>query len=624
MSKKDSNFFEEHVEKIVLALVVIVCIVLSYLFVVKSPCTVNYDGQKIGPGDIDNYILNEQAEVLESRLDRSPEQPEQPYKTRVGDFTALLNSAIGNIDGNIYPPLPFSLESVIDDRVYRIPVIGEVSEVSVEHIRAVAYVPNGEINEENVYSEGNSEPNDIDLVTVEAKFDVSELYSRFYESFAGGSVQQDWRDPCLAKPVFAAVQLQRQRLLPDGSWSDWRSVPRSKVDDRRKMFEIIEDINNLPAGGVKVRLLQFDDAEVRTDLLQPEAYQIASAREEWFPPSLHREYVDYQREMNIMERREAVAEKREEREGERLERRRTTTVKTRPTEVRMEGDRGPTTSAVPGRTSPRRNQPARDSEKERTQKSKGVSRTIDDIYMEFSEISIADRKNIAHMSEPLLFWANDDTVEPGKSYRYRIRLGIFNPIAGTSQFSKRDLPLKNRVILWSEFSDTTEIVDVPGTLYFFPRDIQEATNTVIVQVSRYVLGYWYSRDFTVRQGELIGKLGEYRITKEEEQEKVSVPKIVDYTTGAVLVDVVPVSDWSGGNILHFRHFFEMLYSFSGKNIERLPVKNRYWDEVLQSKFNEIKRAEREPKEPLRRWAGQQERRRTSKPTFEGDREGMGL
>jgi hypothetical protein len=618
MSKKSSNFFEEHVEKIVLAIAGLVCLWLFITRVLFSPDYIKYDNNKFAPGAIDNYIISKQAEVLENKLNRKPE-PKQPYKPRVDDFIALLDSSISDIDTNLSLPQPIiSSRDISDNRVYSIPLIGEVNELSVEHIRTVAYVPNVEINEENVYGSDNSEPNDIDFVTVEAKFDVSGLYKRFNECFAGENVQRDWRDPCFARPVFAAVQLQRQKLLSDGSWSDWQTVPRSKIDHHKKMFEVIESVNDLPAGGVKVRRLQFDDVEVRRNLLQPEAYQIASAKEEWFPPSLHEEYMQYQREMDVIERREAAAEKKEERGGERSEQRsRTTETKTRPAAGAV-NPYGSSSGAPAKKTLPAKSQTDRKSERERPQKSKEVSKTIDDVKREFDEISITGSTDIAKMDKPLLFWAHDDTVELGKSYRYRIRLGVFNPIAGTNQFGEQDESLKKKVILWSEFSDTTETVDIPGTLYFFPSDIQEATRSVTVQVSRYVLGYWYSKDFTVKQGELIGKVGECKITEEEEKKAVTVPKTVDYATGAVLVDIIPVNDWSGGNNLRARHFFDMLYSLDGKDIEHLPIKTRHWDEALQSKFNEIKRFEKESKEPLRGWGGKTtERKKAPVPGTEG-------
>jgi hypothetical protein len=620
MVKKGGNFLEEHVEKIVLAVVGLVCIWLFITYVLMSPNYVPYDNKKFSAGGIDNYI-SEQAEVLEDKLNRKS-QLKQPYKPRLGDFEALMDSAITGVDVSIYIPSPPDLKGIENPGKYHIPLIGQVNDVGVEHIRAVAYVPTEEIGEENSYEEAAHEPNDIDFITVEAKFDVAGLYKRFRESFAGENIPEDWRDPCLAIPVFAAVQLQRQELLSDGSWGNWNIVPRAKIDHRKKMFEIIEDVAELPAGGIKVRLLQFDDQQVKADLLQPESYQIASAKEEWFPPSLHKEYVEFQREVDTKEKREAQAAKKEEREEERSSERRGRTTRTRSRQGGMGmgspfggggggggppgyggggGGPGGVSSRRRTTTSRRRTDRDRKGDKERQKKSKEATKTTTDIYQKLKEILITREKDIAKMDEPLTFWAHDDTVEPESSYRYKIRLGVYNPIAGTNQFNEQDKSLRNKAILWTGFSETTETVDIPGRLYFFPREIQEASGTVTVQVCRYVLGYWYTKDFTVKQGEVVGKASEYKVTEEEENEGVTVPETVDYATGAVLVDVMAVNDWSGGKNLRARHYFDMLYSFDGANIEHMPIKSRYWAEELLNRFNEIKRSEKDKKEPLREW-----------------------
>jgi uncharacterized membrane protein YgcG len=633
MSKKGGYFFEEHIEKIVLAIVGLVCLWLLITHVLISPNYIEYDNKKFSPGDIDNYI-SKQAEVLEDRLNRKPE-PKTPYKPNIDKFIAKIDLAISDIDISLSLPQPNrSLTDVGDDRVYSIPLIGKVNEPAVEHIRAVAYVPIGEIGEESIYGQAEHEPNDVDFVTVEAKFGVAGLYNRFYTSFAGENLQDEWRDPCLAAPIFAAVQLQRQELLSDSGWSDWQIIPRTRIDHRKKMFKVIEELEELPPGGIKVRLLQFNDPIVTKDLLQPDAYMIASAKEEWFPPSLHKEYVEQQREIDAQEKRIAKAaerqERKREREAERSDRRsRTTTAKGATGGMPSGTGGGPFGGGggsfgggggsfgggggMPARTQPKRSRSERKVEKERPERSKEISKTTKDIYGEFNKILLTEKTDITKMEEPLMFWAHDDTVETGKSYRYRMRLGVFNPIAGTDQFIEQDKSLKDKVILWSEFSDATETVDIPGTLYFFPREIQEAAKTVTVTACKYVLGYWYCKNFTVKQGEVIGKGVEYKATDKEKEKEVTVPKIVDYATGAILLDVIPVNDWSGGKNLRSRHYFDMLYSFDGTNIEHIPVKSKYWAEGLQIKFNEIKRAEREPKEPLRAWGGKPSQRRLQPP-----------
>jgi len=667
MSKKGDNFFEEHIEKIVFVIVGLVCIWLFLTRVLFSPNAVIYDNKKFSPGAIDNYILtSKDAADLKEKLSSKPTS--KPYDPKIGDFNDLLVSAIGGIDVNPGWPLPIhSSMDFRDRRKYRIPEIGEVNEVTMGYIRAVAYVPTVEINEEVVYDKAATEVNDIDFVTVEAKFDVKGLYERFYDKFAGSDVEkEEWRDPCLANPVFSAVQLQRQEALADGSWSGWQIVPRTRIDHRKKMFEVIEDVEDLPPGGMKVRLLQFDGRVVRMDLLQPKAYRIASAREEWFNPSLHKKFLQQMREKEMEERRAAMEAAKEGREqgfeGRREERRiRGTEPWQRSGSGRYEELEGRDELAGGGTSvrerrprmsrsersrsdrepSPRRiEREEREREKEREllrlARSRDVSRTtsVDDVYREFNGILITRRTDLAKMREPLVFWAHDDTVEPEKRYRYRIRLGVFNPIAGTNQFSEGYTGFKNKVVLWSEFSDITEVVEVPGRAYFFARDIRnEAAKIVTVQVSRYVLGYWHSKDFAVEQGEVIGKVVESETTSRTRRQAMAagffeenaaayerygeeelramgigsdtmghtVPETIDYTTGAVLVDVIAVNDWSGGKNLHRRGYFDMLYTFDGMSIERMPIRTRYWSKELKITFDKIGKSQKQPPQPFRDW-----------------------
>ena len=225
---------------------------------------------------------------------------------------------------------------------------------------------------------------------------------------------------------------------------------------------------------------------------------------------------------------------------------------------------------------------------------------MNDIYEEFSEFAITPKTDFANISGPLVFWAHDDTLEPKNSYRYRIRIGVFHAAAGTGQFSE----LKNKVILWSEFSDVTDTVDIPGKMYFFANGIQEAAKTVTVDVCMLVLGYWYSERFAVRQGEVIGKVKSVESKPEEKAKGVTVPEKIDYSTGAVLVDIVPVNDWTGGGKLAARGYYDMLYSFDGTNIEHMPVKAVYWAKELQAAFGQIQKLQKQPKEPLRGWGSQ--------------------
>lgn len=631
METKIGAFFEEHVEKMVLGIVLLLCLWLLATRVILSPNKVEYDGKKFGTGEIDIYI-SKQAESLEDKLNNKPEPKEDYNKPKFDAFLAKFNSAIGNIDTDVYLMQPIlSSRDVASEGIYNIPEVGGVNDVDVDHIRAVAYVPRVEVDDENPYTAEGSEPDDLDFITVEARFDIAQLRDKFQECFAGEYLKEEWRDPCLAIPVFAAVELQRRELLADDTWSDWKTIPRTKIDPRKKLFEVVEEVSRLPAGGMKVRLLQFDAPQVKMDLLQPEAYMIASAREEWFPPSLHREFAKQQREEVAQERREALeaakAEREEERDRlreERLSRRTTRTTPTAPGpgggsagyDTMMDMMMGGPPPSTTTRTQPRRNRSdrvrtrndRRERDRDRSSETRDRRQEEKDIYDRFDAILIDRDSDFAKMSEPLVFWAYDDTVEPGKSYQYQIRLGVFNPIAGTDQFSEEDNSFENKVVLWSKFSDITESVTIPEKLYFFPLAVQDAVNTVKVAVARYVLGYWYSEEFMVERGEVIGKVVETEIEEKDEderdssEEEVTIPETIDYSTGAVFVDVRgPVTDWLGGRNMRPRQYYDILYSYDGVNIEYKPIESRYWAKDLLVKFNEVGKSEKETKVALRPW-----------------------
>ena len=645
MSKKGGIFFEEHIEKVVLIVVGFVCLWLFVTRALFSPNKVLYDNKKLSPSKIDIHIRH-QSEILEYEKLNSKPEPKPLYEPQRGEFIAMLDSSIRDVDISVPWPLPgCSSTPLSDNRRYHLPQVSKIGKASVEHIRAVAYVPTKEISKETLYRRGNSEPNDIDFVTVESTIDIAGLSNNFHQSFAGENVSKEWRDPCLANPVFAAVQLQRQELLADGSSSDWQTVPRTRIDHHEEMFEIIEEAEELPPGGVKVRLLNFDNRQAMMDLLQPEAYRIASAEEEWFPPTVHKKYAKYQKEAEMQEKREAKEAERKKREQEREKLReerlgtRSRTMSnpgrigrryddedsrsTRGSARALREDRGLRPEGRRRRPITERKSEMLGAKKKTPEKTKKVAKvtSMSDFYDEYNKLLITETTDIAKMREPLAFWAHDDTVEPGRSYRYRIRLGVFNPIAGTDQVREQDRLQKNNVILWSNFSDETETVKIPAKLYFFPHRIREAAEIVWVKVCRYALGYWYSEDFRVKQGEVIGKVEVVKsedvdvesVEQKEKKVNITIPETVDYSTGAIYVDAVLVNNWAGGKNMRAMRYYDMLYSFDGANIEHMPIDRSYWGQELQTKFSEIEELEKKQKKPLRDWGARPtERKRVSK------------
>ena len=695
---KIARFFEEHVEKMVLIVVGLVCAWLLITRVIFSPNMVEVGDRKLSPSAVDNAVYQEALEL--QRQTTGPAAPIEPYKPRRQQFVALLDSAIQNINIDLDSLAPPKFDDTsFAEGVYRLPEIGEVSDVKVNHIRAVAYVPLDEVTPENTYDKVTKEPNDLDLVSVEAKIDVQRVFENFGASFSD-NVEEMYADPCLAKPIFAKVQLQRQQLNEDGSWGEWQEVPRAGIDHNRKLFNIGEKVGDLPDGGLKVLKLQFEYKQTQIDLLQPQPYQFASAREEWFPPSLHGEYSDFQakeRAEELRKQREDAKEARERDQQTRGGRRGDTAYggpggagqssrrgggaydqygggggalggtntqsrggRSRDTVNRQGGATGlpGDTGTTGGRTrgSGRRSttgdlaDPLYGPGMEGLPGTVGTQRgprrpTINDVYFKYDEIALTRLTDFSRIREPLVFWAHDDTIEPENTYRYRIRLGVFNPVAGTNQLDERDKSKADQAILWSGFSDTTGPVEIMGTKYFFANNVREGDKTVTVQVSRLALGRWYSHDFPAHQGELVGESLEY-VPEEPDRRSAlgvgglrdpgtavlgalgpgvgravgpgvapgarmstfggaqststsNVPEYIDYATGAVMVDAVLVSDWLTGRTMRERHYYDMLYSFDGVNIMHMPVGRSNWPKDLVAKFSTITRLERETQEPFK-------------------------
>ncbi|MFC1762709.1 hypothetical protein ACFL6U_11610 [Planctomycetota bacterium] len=668
------RFFETHVEKIVLLVVLVICLYVVLMHVLLSPNSVELDGRKHSAATIDDHIRDQYVDALLSTLGGQAE-PLPPYVTRLsgpiadddpvregvgGDlsrgFDGLVNGSLGHL-----AKAPIDLgprksppKGTSERYKYKLPDIGDVWDAELGYIRAAAYVPTQELSDEVAYSEANPEPNDIDLVTVQARFNAASLFRRFDDSFAGRDLPETWRNEDLAKPVIGAVDLQRQALQPDGSWSDWQSVPRIAIENRRQLFAMFESVDELPAGGVERRLVELGYDPVQADLLQPLGYSMASAHEKWYPPEFHDEYVSLYAKQKSQERREERDAERDRtgtgRRGEMagggaggyggMETRGRGNTRSRSRSGADDmaayggyGEGGMTgTGTGRGRgTTRRRNQrPGADP----TMDGYGgygemmgmgtgpMTSPMMELDQKFNDISLGRGKDLAEESE-LLFWAHDDTVVPGTTYRYRIRVGVLNPVAGTHHLDDAFLTYQNQALLWSTFSEVTPSVHIPKRQFFFARGYKEGTGTVEVEVKKYMLGYWRSAKFNVQPGDVIGRVEETEAGKEKRERMNTMgggammmegygyamgaqgitdtsgePDEVDFTTNAVLLGTTRTDAWTGTSHLRPQIYYNMLYTRDGVTIEHTPVGSLNWPDEISTINKAIAKEERIEKEPF--------------------------
>jgi hypothetical protein len=625
MIKKIGTFFEEHVEKIVLIVVGLICSWLLITHVLLSPNVVEYNGNNYSPGEIDQKIYEDAMKLRRS-------QPSD-LETTVVDipqadiYAKLFEEPISDVAADFFlltPPRPSRKD---DSEIYGKPEIGKVTNVAVEYMRTVAYEPVVPVTRENPYEDNNCEPNDVDFVTVQGNYDIARLYVEFRNVYRDNVSDEYNPDPCNTIPVFACVKLQRQQLNPDGSWSDWKNISRAKNDYNRDLFKVVESSADLPMGGLPVYKFQLKNKLTQLELLQPEPYQIASAKDEWFPPTFHADFDTAQKKDERQAREAEVA-------GNTL----TTTTTTDTTGRRGRGNRNiggtaagrtlsdttPTTRGRRGNTRPGRggvntdtsfttNITGRRSRGGRT----NVEQTdygdtnpygennlaVNEVYDDFQAVILTPDTDLSKMSEPILLWAFDDTVQPENTYRYRIQLGVLNPVA--TENSKD-------IVYWSDFSDVTDEVQTRDKMYFFASSVKQAAKTVTVSIYKLVLGYWHKEDFMVSQGEMIGDVREVKIedfeTETDTNTRITAAsqqtETVNFNTGAIMVDVTPAYQWSetSGRTLGSKPYYDMMYSYDGTDIRHMPVTTnlRNWPDLYEELIYVQGRMNEKP-EPLKDW-----------------------
>ena len=629
MFRKIGSIFENHIEKIVLIIAGLLCVWLFVQFILLGSNDIEYRNnnkiEKVSPGKIDD-IIKENAKVLEQKLAGSNFESVEPYVPKASDFLARMDSPLKDINPRLVFRNPADFPGKDPNQfAYDEPDVGIVTNVAVEHIRGAAYVPTEPVTVARGYTQNNTQIKDIDLVTVEAQYDIAALYDSLYYNYVD-SVEEKLKDPCSTRPVFASVNLQRRQLNDDGTWSDWQNVPRSKVDRNRQASQIIDDTADLTPAVQKVQMIQFNEKQFQIELLQPTAYQFASAREQWYPPLLHQRHLLAVKKEITQERKNAGtgSSTSSSSTGRRSStssstsgtsgRRSSTgtsqynttdpTTRTRGTlSGRTRGDTyTPGTSTTTNTGRPRRGSTTTEtpidtgSESETAKPTELVAEDYDNILLTLSS-------NFAKLKEPVQIWAVDDTVEEGKTYQYRLRIGIFNPV-----FTGSD----DKAVFWSEFSSPTQPVEIPRMLYFFAQSVQEAAKTATIAVFKYKNGYWRSKDFKVGLGELIGKVVEYEekssttnsggITTARDQ--AVNPDSVDFSTGAVLVDIITVDDFSDQVGLSNRKYYSLLYGVKGATTnERMPVGATNWPDDMRKAYDSllIQMRETREKEPFKQW-----------------------
>lgn len=206
---------------------------------------------------------------------------------------------------------------------------------------------------------------------------------------------------------------------------------------------------------------------------------------------------------------------------------------------------------------------------------------------------------VVHPEKPNVpaVWFHDDTVESGKTYRYRARIKLWNRYVGRMKALANPADARKTVIT-GEWSLPSEPITVaPSTYFFVAGSAPGKPSAAGIEVWKWRQGMWLRHRVDVEVGDAIGEVRRVRIPGEfnpETGQEVSAD--VDFNTGAVVLDIrtEPVKVRLPGRGGQFRHnetrstVLTYLDPADGQVKERVeafdrndPIRTRLRDELIE-------------------------------------------
>ena len=135
-----------------------------------------------------------------------------------------------------------------------------------------------------------------------------------------------------------------------------------------------------------------------------------------------------------------------------------------------------------------------------------------------------------------LVYNHDMRVEPGKTYRYRLRVRVLNPLFAKRRLGKEQRQgIGRKFLLTSDWSDWSDPIEISGLKRFLFAKASTTSRQTEIHVRRFTLGQTHSEVFKVRPGDEIGGVAPKQVIWAGQERKIPV----DFSTGAILVDLNP-------------------------------------------------------------------------------------
>lgn len=589
MSKKRGNFADQFLDKIILGLTGLAALYLLWAFVLSNPYGQKVGNQKVHPSEIDPQNKR-QAQMIEKKL-QDPAEANPYVQDKAAEFSNWLGCAMPKISIAAKWPLPDDGPAASGENpIYALPQIPAMDIVKLASIRGTVRMPTEDVTPEISYSMVASKAADLDLVTISAHLNLQALYNNFRQSFMGPRLKPQWKDPTYAEPVPARIEMQRCVQNADGSWGQWQTVPFTRIDPYQKMFKDMPlTTEQMTYGNVALFMDSCREFAVMKDILQPSSYDFLSMQVKWLPAEYYEEY----RKISDEEEAKKLREERERRLRER------------------ESGRGNRPGGGINRPQPQQPQPRRGGRGENPMMDGGMmpttpvrpvraTRTVQDVERDAAAMVLTDKTKLSTLKD-MVVWVHDDTAVAGATYQYRIRYGVFNPVAGKDWVAPESKEYKNQVVLWSAYTEISEPVVIPKMLHLFPMDVLADGMGASVEIYKYYMGQWHTETFEVHFGQMIGKPMESKsqaaIDGAGAAMGMNLPgmdaggvqqsTLVDYSTGYMLMDIQTINDWSGIGVR--QHTVPWMLCIDNANqILTLAAKKQYWSKEMIAGYAGVK------------------------------------
>lgn len=366
------------------------------------------------------------------------------------------------------------------------------------------------------------QPYDHAFVSVESSFSAKSLIESLMSDPDGGGpiepMPQGWWREGLE---VVTVEVERSQANSDGTWGAGQMVPPMLG---RSLFITSWSDSVKTTGDMQTLTLQAKERS--TEILRPNFYKTVASRA-WEPPSKMAALSAAKIDVNELAQKQAKLES----EKKKLEEKKAELAKLPAAPSREQpAPREPAQPSQPGRPGdrpgqqPQPAQPPRDTAAPQRNRLNNEIKSLEqeigrleaDVVrltaLQGGETVAATSADSVLSSENIRFWVHDATAQPGEKYRYRLRVGVNNPLFGRAALLKDEQKkAADASVIKGPWSEWSSPVEVDRSEYYFVTSVTPANELgearASVELFKFYLGYYRKQTAGMNIGDpLVGDI----------------------------------------------------------------------------------------------------------------------